>query len=41
MYDRDVEGYYLNIKALDFTGNIANTCSGYLECMILFYFENV
>ena len=41
IYDREIEAYYMNINSLDFTGNPANTCSGFLECRIPFYFENV
>ena len=39
IYDRDTDDYYLNINSIDFTGNSANTCSGFLECRIPFYFE--
>jgi hypothetical protein len=41
IYDRDIEAYYMNINSLDFSGNPANTCSGFLECKIPFYLENL
>ncbi len=41
VYDRDTDAFYLDINSLDFTGNSANTCSGFLECRIPFYFENL
>ena len=41
VYDRDTDAYYLDINSLDFTGNSVNTCSGFLECRIPFYFDNI
>jgi hypothetical protein len=40
-YDRDTDAFYLDINSLGPDGNSANTCSGFLECRIPFYFENV
>jgi hypothetical protein len=39
IYDRDAEAYYVNINSFDFSGNLANTISGYMECKVPFYFE--
>ena len=41
IYTRDVEAYYVNINSFDFSGNLANTISGYFECRVPFYFENL
>ncbi|MEJ2617633.1 MAG: hypothetical protein P8Z35_21945 [Ignavibacteriaceae bacterium] len=41
IYTRDVEAYYVNINSFDFSGNLANTISGFMECKVLFYFENM
>ena len=40
IFDRSLEAYYLSVNSMDFSGSPANTCSGYLECWIPFYFEN-
>jgi len=41
IFDRSLEAYYLSVNSFDFSGSPANTCSGYLECRIPFYFEKV
>jgi hypothetical protein len=40
IYDRTLEGYYVNINSFDFSGSLANTISGFMECKVPFYFEN-
>ena len=41
IYARDIEAYYVNINSFDFSGNLSNTISGFMECKIPFYFENL
>ena len=41
IYSRDAGDYYVNINSFDFSGSLANTISGFIECKVPFYFENV
>ena len=39
--ERITDNYKLDVNSLDLSGNAVNVCTGFLECRIPFYFENL